>query len=127
MRLTLCLMLLSLLLSACTSVSFSPLRTPADQQLFIQGLEQIDAGESKPAAFATLQQDHPASPWTPRAHTVQQLLQTIQAQQQRVDHLQREQHVCRQRDVALRQQKEALEGDLQRLKQLLIDLETRRN
>ncbi len=126
MRLFLCMLLL-LPLGACTSVPPPQLLIPAAQQLFVQGLEQVDAGAVKPAAFATLQQAHPASPWAQRAHTVQQLLQTIDDQQQRIDSLQREQRTCRQNDKLLRQQKEALEGDLQRLKQLLIDLETRRN
>lgn len=125
MRLFLFLTLL-LLLSACTTVTLPELLIPTDQQLFIQGMEQVAADSATPAVFGILQQDYPASPWTQRASTVQQLLQTIQAQQQRIDGLQREQRTCRQKDEILRQQKEALEGDLQRLKQLLIDLETRR-
>ena len=123
MRLLYCLLLL--VLSSCTTVSFPEALIPADQRLFAQGMEQLET-KSDPTAFAVLQQNHPDSPWAQRACTVQQLLQTIAEQQQRLDGLQREHKKCRQQDEILRQQNEALEGDLQRLKQLLIDFESRR-
>lgn len=123
MRLFYCFCLL--FLSSCTAANIPEFLVPADRQLFVQGMAQLEA-QSDPTAFIALQQSYPASPWAQRASSVQQLRQTIADQQQQIDSLERDHKKCLQQDEILRQQKDALEGDLQRLKQLLIDFESRR-
>lgn len=131
MRLLLCLFLL-ILLTACTGTSRPMWLTPADQQLFVLGMEALDSGEGLPAAFATLQGRYPDSPWSTKAHTIQALLDTIENQQKVIKRLKKSQSVSDKQNQKLRQQIASLETDLKtletertKLRQLLIDLEQR--
>lgn len=106
--------------------------TPADQQLFVLGMDEFNTKDGMPDAFAMLQQQYPDSPWTAKAQTIQTLLQDIQKQQQIVKRLQASQADSRKQNQKLQQQIEALESDLKtleaertKLRQLLIDLEQR--
>jgi len=109
---------------------------PADQQLFVQGIEGVDTTGEVPEAFATLQQNYPDSPWTAKAQAIQTLLETIHEQQKTIKGLKKRlkegQTTNRKQNQKLQQQIEALETDLQtlgvertKLRQLLIDLEQR--
>lgn len=131
MRLFLCLSLL-LQLTACTVGSPPMWLTPADQQLFVLGMQELEVKEAMPDSFAMLQQRYPESPWSTKAQTIQSLLQDIQKQQQSVKQLQASQAVGRKQNQKLQQQIESLESDLEtladertKLRQLLIDLEQR--
>ncbi len=131
MRLFLCLSLL-FLLTACTGGSLPVWLTPADQQLFVQGMDEIDAKGEVPDAFATLQQRYPDSPWTAKAQAVQGLSETIRQQQQALKRLKGSQAASRKQNQKLQRQIESLESDLEaleiertKLRQLLIDLEQR--
>ncbi len=131
MRLLFCFSLF-LLLTACTAGSL-PLRlTPADQQLFVLGMEELDAKEGILDAFATLQQHYPDSLWTTKAQTIQKLLETIQKQQKSIRRLSESQLNSNKQNQKLLQQIDSLENDLEaleaertKLRQLLIDLEQR--
>lgn len=95
-----------------------------EQQLFSAGLEEIPQ-TSTPEAFERLRQEYPQSPWTLRAIQIQRLLndrdkQTKLANRQRQD-LTRLQLQIEQ----LERDKTLLQGDLAKLKQLLIDNELR--
>lgn len=97
---------------------------PVEQQLFSAGLEEIPQ-TSTPEAFERLRQDYPQSPWTARAIQVQRLIndrdkQSKLANRQRQD-LSRMQLQIEQ----LERDKTLLQGDLAKLKQLLIDNELR--
>lgn len=121
-----------LLLAACATGSLSRFVTPADEQLFIQGMSEFDAGEKLPPSFRTLQQEHPASPWSQKVHLLQQLVQKIKEQQQTVQQLEQKLTNSGRRNQHLETQLESLEKDLdsleterKKLRQLLIDLEQR--
>lgn len=135
MRLLFFLSLL-VLLTACAGGSFPVWLTPADQQLFVQGMEGFDATGEVPDAFAVLQQNYPDSPWTARAQAIQELLEAIQKQQKTIkglkQRLKESQTASRKQHQKLQQQIESLETDLEalgaertKLRQLLIDLEQR--
>ncbi|OEU52874.1 MAG: hypothetical protein BA871_13945 [Desulfuromonadales bacterium C00003096] len=131
MRLFLCLSLL-LLLTACTAGFLPRWLIPADQQLFVQGIEGVDTIGEVPDAFATLQQRYPDSPWTAKAQAVQSLLETIQKQQKTLQQLKDRQTASRKQNQKLQEQIQLLETDLEtlevertKLRQLLIDLEQR--
>lgn len=109
---------------------------PADQQLFVQGIEGVDTTGEVPDAFATLQQRYPDSPWTAKAQAVQSLLETIQKQQKAIKGLQQglkeSKTDSRKQNEKLQLQIESLETDLEtlevertKLRQLIIDLEQR--
>ena len=105
---------------------------PADQQLFVQGIEGVDTTGEVPEAFATLQQNYPDSPWTAKAQAVQSLLETIQKQQKTLQQLKDRQTASRKQNQKLQEQIQLLETDLEtlevertKLRQLLIDLEQR--
>jgi hypothetical protein len=114
-----------LLLGGCTTTSFFAPSTPADQQLFVQGMEEVNLQGDLPPALSALQETYPESHWVPMAETVKKLLTTIREQQQVINRLESEKAASRKDKAALKQQKESLEKDLGRLKRLLIDLERR--
>lgn len=131
MRLFLCFSLF-ILLSACTVSSTPMWLTPADQQLFVLGMDEFSAKNGKPDAFVRLQQRYPDSPWSAQSQTIQGLLETIQKQQKTIQRLKRSQTARSKQNQKLQQQIEALETDLEtlelertKLRQLLIDLEQR--
>lgn len=131
MRLFLCFSFL-ILLSACTVGSPPTWLTPADQQLFVLGMDEFNAKDGMPDAFVILQQRYPDSPWSAKAHTLQTLLETIQKQQKTIKRLEGIQALNRKQNQELQQQIESLETDLEtmgaertKLRQLLIDLERR--
>lgn len=117
---------LTLLASGCAPMSrlAAVLPPPVDQKLFTTGLDQL-ALTSTPEAFERLRLEHPQSPWTERAIQAQRLVnerdkQTKQASRQRQEvtrlQLQIEQ---------LERDRSLLQGDIAKLKQLLIDNELR--
>ena len=114
-----------LLLCGCTTTPFFARSTPADQELFIRGMEEVNLRGDVPPAFSSLRETYPESPWIPMAETVKELLTTIREQQQVINRLESEKDVSRKEKVALKQQKESLGQDLAKLKRLLIDLERR--
>jgi hypothetical protein len=59
------------------------------------------------------------------AETVKELLTTIREQQQVINRLESEKAASRKEMAALKQQKDSLAKDLDKLKRLLIDLERR--
>lgn len=120
------LLILTLPVSGCAPPPrLAALWPPAvDQQLFTSGLDQL-AQTSTPESFERLRQEHPQSLWTERAIQIQRLVnerdkQTRQAKAQRQElarlQLQTEQ---------LERDKSLLQGDIAKLKQLLIDNELR--
>lgn len=118
----LCLMLL---LCGCASRPLPAFLTPKDQQLFVQGMSELDAKQELPAAFVTLQKDYPQSPWAKKAQTISQLLETIEKQQKSLGRLERDKAFYRQENKVLQQKIQSLEADRKKLKQLLINLEKR--
>jgi len=114
-----------LLLCGCATTPFFAPSTPADQQLFVQGMEEVNLQGDLPPAFSSLQETYPDSPWVPMVETVKELLTTIREQQQAINRLESEKAASRKEKVALKQQKESLGTDLNKLKRLLIDLERR--
>jgi hypothetical protein len=116
---------LLLLLGGCTTNPFIARPTPADQQLFARGMEEVSLQGDFPPALSSLQETYPESPWAPMAETVKELLTTIREQQRVINRLESEKAASRKEMAALKQQKESLEKDLGRLKRLLIDLERR--
>lgn len=123
MRKTFCLCLF-LMLCGCTP-RFTTLLMPRDQQLFASGMKEVAARKSLPADLVILQETYPDSPWSAGAETVDSLLKTIQSQQEVIKKLQRGETSCRKENQELQQKKEQLEKDLEKFKQLLIDLEKR--
>ncbi len=105
---------------------------PADEQLFIQGMSEFDAGENLPASFRTLQQKHPDSPWSQKVGLLQQLVQKMEEQQQTAQQLEQKLTTSGRRNQHLENQIESLQKDLdsleterKKLRQLLIDMEQR--
>lgn len=113
------------LLGGCASQTYPAFLTPRDQLLFVQGMDEIAAGEDYTATFTTLQETWPESPWTQKAQNISALLDKIRKQQQTIDRLTREQTVCRRQNKALRLKAEALQSDREKLRRLMIDLEKR--
>ncbi|OEU77682.1 MAG: hypothetical protein BA869_11570 [Desulfuromonadales bacterium C00003107] len=106
--------------------------TPADQQLFVQGMDEFAVKGELPDDFAVLQQRYPDSPWAAKAQAIQALLETIQKQQKIIKGLKGSQTASSKQNQILLQQIETLETDLEtlevertKLRQLLIDLEQR--
>lgn len=124
MRLFFCLFLI-LFLCGCASRPLPAFLTPADQQLFVQGMAELDAQGDPPEAFVSLQQSHPESLWANQARTISELLETTQKQQKSISRLKRDKSYYRRENKALQQQIELLETDREKLKRLLIDLERR--
>ncbi|ABA89529.3 hypothetical protein Pcar_2290 [Syntrophotalea carbinolica DSM 2380] len=112
-------------LCGCASRPLPAFLTPDDQQLFVQGMTDLDLQGDPPAAFASLQQSHPESPWTNQARTVSELLETTHKQQKSIDRLKRAKNFYRRENKVLHRKIDSLEADRQKLKQLLIDLERR--
>ena len=50
-----------LLLGGCTTTPFSAPSTPADQQLFVLGMEEVNLQGDVPPAFSSLQETYPES------------------------------------------------------------------
>lgn len=132
MRLFLCISLL-IFLTSCTGVSTPMWMTPADQQLFVQGMDEFEIKEEEPEAFDMLQDRFPESPWSAKAHTIQTLLDTIENQRKVIQELKKCQKVNGKKNQKLLQQIASLETDLEtlesertKLRQLLIDLEQRK-
>lgn len=126
-----------MLFTACTAGAPPMWLTPADQQLFVLGMDELGTKDGMPDTFALLQQRYPDSPWAVKAQTVQTLFETIQNQQKTINSLEQRlkesQAASRKQSQKLQQQIEALETDLEaaeveraKLRQLLIDLEQRR-
>lgn len=116
-----------LLLSFC-GCAYRPLPaflTPKDQQLFVQGVAELDAKAKSPAAFSTLQQIYPESPWTQKAQAIIELQETIHDQQKRLNRLKGDTAHYRQENKVLQQKINSLEADRNKLKQLLVELERR--
>lgn len=113
------------LLCGCASRPLPAFLTPNDQQLFVQGMADVDVSAGTPVAFVTLQQNYPESPWTKQAQMISVLLETIQDQQMSIRRLERDKASYRQENKALQQKIDSLETDRNKLKQLLIDLERR--
>ncbi len=131
MRLFLCLSLL-FLFTGCTGAGMPVWLTPADQQLFVQGMDEFAVKGELPDDFAVLQQRYPDSPWAAKAQAIQALLETIQKQQKIIKGLKGSQTASSKQNQILLQQIETLETDLEtlevertKLRQLLIDLEQR--
>lgn len=118
---------LILFLCGCGSRPLPAFLTPGDQQLFVQGMAELDTRGDPPAAFASLQKTHPESPWTNQARTISKLLETTQRQQKSIRRLKRDKNFYRRENKSLHQKIESLETDREKLKQLLIDLERRGN
>jgi hypothetical protein len=114
-----------LLLGGCTTTPFFAPSTPVDQQLFVQGMEEVNLQRDVPPAFSALHETYAESPWVPMAETVKELLTTIREQQQVINRLESEKAASRKEMAALKQQKDSLAKDLDKLKRLLIDLERR--
>ncbi len=114
-----------LILCGCVSRPLPAFLTPRDQQLFVMGMAEVDAKMETPAAFVTLQQTYPESPWTEKAQSISALLETIRGQQKSLGRLERSRAAYRQENKVLQQKIDALEADRKKLKQLLIELERR--
>lgn len=97
---------------------------PVEQQLFSAGLDEISQ-TSTPEAFERLRQDYPQSPWTARAIQIQRLIND-RDKQSRLAARQKQDLTRMQLQIEqLEQDKSLLQGDLAKLKQLLIDNELR--
>ncbi len=116
---------LLLLLCGCAARPLPAFLTPKDQQLFVQGMAEVEVNVVSPAAFVTLQRTYPNSPWAQKAQTISVLLETIRGQQKSLRRLERDKASFRQENKALQQKIDSLEADRKKLKQLLIDLERR--
>lgn len=113
-------------LCGCNTLSLPTVFVPMDQQLFVQGMDEVDAKGGIPDAFATLQQNYPKSPWTHRAQTVIGLLDTIRNQQNNINRLKNEINPCRHKNEEFQKKIESLEIEREKLRRLLIDMESRR-
>lgn len=95
-----------------------------EQRTFARGLDQYSqTGETR--ILETLSQQDPKSDWSRRAETV---LQLITEQHQQAAALAKEQQElveCRQENTYLAGDNQMLEETLEKLKQLLIDMESR--
>ncbi len=132
MRAFFCICLLVALVS-CTGASPPVWMIPADQQLFVLGMEEFLIKEGEPEAFAMLQDRYPESPWSAKAQTIQTLLDTIENQRKVIQELKKCQTVNGKKNRKLQKQIASLETDLEtmesertKLRQLLIDLEQRK-
>lgn len=121
----LCCLCLALLAGGCVSRPMSGFFTPRDQQLFVQGMDDLSARGHPSPAFATLQQDWPESPWTRKSLEIAEMMETIQTQQKTIDQLRRDQSNRVRLQNALQAKVKTLENEREKLRQLLIDLETR--
>lgn len=112
-------------LCGCNTLPLPSVLLPRDQQLFVQGMDEVNPEEGLPEAFVTLQRSYPESHWAHRAQTVIDLLETIRTQQKTVIRLKKETYSSRKNNEELRNKIESLEIERQKLRQLLIDLEKR--
>jgi len=124
LRLLYCLCFI-VLLSGCVSGTYPAFLTPPDQQLFVQGMEEMAEGRDYKATFAKLQESWPDSPWSRQAGEISSLLERVEKQQKIIDQLRRNKDAERKKNRALRRRIEKLESEREKLRQLLIDLEKR--
>jgi hypothetical protein len=122
------LLLASLLLGAAGCVSIVPMvhTDPVDpsEALFVQVLE-APVHQRAADAMAQLESDYPQSPWTSRARTVDDLLKSRDALQRRIRDLERKSSDQAQKNRTLEGEVERLLGDLEKLKQIIIEMEKR--
>jgi hypothetical protein len=118
---------LLILLCACKSGSIPMPAPPPDQVLFYQGLNELDGRKNGlPPAFDALQKEYPDSPYALHVRSIGLILERMHGQQQVINQLTRERIAWRDEKKDLQQTIDALENDRRRLRQLLIDLEKRR-
>ncbi len=116
-------LLVCLVLAGC-SLPMLNLTTTEEAELFAQGLDQyIESGEL--VTLKLLSQQYPQGEWRTRAETIidtseQQRL--LQAQQEKID---KELVQCQHEKEFLVKDNQILELTLERLKQVLIDMELR--
>lgn len=124
MRLFVCLGLIALL-CGCAISPIETYFTPADEQLFVRGMAEINLQGEAPAAFAILRERYPESPWADRARQIDTLLENLRTQRKTIDRLTLERNAGRRESTRLQEKIDALESDREKLRQLLIDLEGR--
>lgn len=118
---------LLILLCACKSGSIPMPAPPPDQVLFYQGLNELGGRKNGlPPALDALQKEYPDSPYALHVRSIGQILERMHSQQQVINQLTRERNAWRDEKKDLQQTIDALENDRRRLRQLLIDLEKRR-
>ena len=118
--------LLLILLSGLLGCSPSLLNLPSldEQRTFARGLDQYaQTGETR--ILETLSQQDPKSDWPRRAETVLQLVTEQRRQAAALAKEQQELTECLQENAYLAGDNQMLEATLEKLKQLLIDMESR--
>lgn len=118
---------LLLMLSGCACAPKGVLKVappPLEQRLFSAGLEAIPQ-TSTPEAFKRLRQDYPQSPWTARAIQIQSLINDRDNQSKLANRQKQDLARMQWQIEQLERDKTLLQGDLAKLKQLLIDNELR--
>ena len=97
--------------------------SPQAEHLFLQGLDELTTTGVSPS-FATLHHQYPHSPWTVRATQISTLCTKPAA---RLNQLKGELQQCSRDKTRLNEQIKQLRDDLDKLKQLLIEMEMRAN
>lgn len=122
------LILLLFLFCAGCALMPTPGGTPSEtgpqaQQLFLKGLDELTATGTSPS-FAVLRRQYPHSPWTTRADEVASL---CAKPADRLKRLKGELQQCSRDKTHLNEQIKHLKEDLDKLKQILIEMEMRAN
>ena len=119
-----CGLLAGLVLTGCSSMPMQKMPTEEEKELFTQGLDQyLASGEL--TTLTQLAEKYPQGEWRPRAEGIIELAKQQQQQQARLQKTEQQLTRCRTEKEALGTDNQRLEVTLERLKQVLIDMELR--
>ena len=113
-------------LTACTTLSTISTMASPETSLFAEGLDQfIDTG--KLTLLKTLPAEYPDGSWRPRAEAIISLAEQNKALEIDLANQRQGLDRCVKDKDLLKQDNQALEQTLERLKQVLIDMERQKN
>ncbi len=121
-------LLIAIVLSAgCVQIvpiASTTVTTPdPSEALFVQVLEE--EAPRRAEALAELERDHSQSPWALRAKKIEELRTSRDALTDRIRNLERRNNTEVQKNRALEKELNSLRNDLEKLKQIIIEMEQR--
>jgi predicted secreted protein len=115
-------LLVGLVLTGCSNLPMLNRPGAAEAELFAKGLDRYMASGDL-ATLKQLPQEYPQGAWRPRAEAIIDMADRQQQQKARLQQETKELAQCKTEKAALVEDNKILEVTLERLKQVLIDME----
>ncbi len=94
------------------------------QELFLKSFEQLAQSDDSPA-LETLRKAHPESVWTKKANALAELYRSLRRAERGRAKAQSDLRACRSAQKRRQEQIDRLKNDLQKMKDLVIEMELR--